>query len=627
MSVLVSRCTLRCPGTTQFLAAIGTTIRNPTTIQTNPFRLRPFSTTAGNQKKKEKRKFPERDMAEGLRVAVAGCGHGTLDALYASAQESCLARGWDSLDLFIIGGDFQAVRNAKDLSVMSVPAKYRELGDFPEYYSGEKKAPYLTLFVGGNHEAAAHLWELYYGGWVAPNIYYMGAANVLRFGPLRIAGMSGIYNETHYDRAHYERLPMGRNHIGSFYHTREFDVRKLLQLREQVDVVLSHDWPKGIEHHGSTISLFKWKPYFEKDSIDGKLGNPAAAYVMDRLRPAYWFSSHLHCKFPAIKKYESPSKAELAGKQEEQEKQKSAVEFGQRAVANPDEIDLDMDDEAGPSPVNPTNVTIDDVSAELRALLPETFETSETPETSTKPLGIPLGSSTPLGVITEDLRAQLPASFGKPVKRPLGVNPGQPVPPTIRNKTVRFLALDKCLPGRKYLQLCNINPLDKSLMEKFPISGDREQPYVLEYDPEWLAVTRAFAPYLEIGKGHMTMAPPDLGEEVYRPMIDKERTWVEQNIVDKGKLAVPHNFVQTARPHIRGTDTEFTEEQPDEHTNPQTTAFCELLGVPHLWDASPEDRARRKEKAPKDTHDTPRFTRGGGFAGSRGGGRPRGRRG
>lgn len=45
---------------------------------------------------------------------------------------------------------------------------------FPRYYSGEKKAPVLTIFIGGNHEASNHLQELPYGGWVAPNIYYLG---------------------------------------------------------------------------------------------------------------------------------------------------------------------------------------------------------------------------------------------------------------------------------------------------------------------------------------------------------------------------------------------------------------------------------------------------------------------
>lgn len=45
---------------------------------------------------------------------------------------------------------------------------------YPRYYSGEKKAPVLTIFIGGNHEASNYLQELPYGGWVAPNIFYMG---------------------------------------------------------------------------------------------------------------------------------------------------------------------------------------------------------------------------------------------------------------------------------------------------------------------------------------------------------------------------------------------------------------------------------------------------------------------
>ena len=74
-----------------------------------------------------------------------------------------------------------------------MPSKYYAMHDFHEYYSGLRTAPYLTIFIGGNHEASNYMWELYYGGWAAPKIYYMGAANVIRLGPLRIAGLSGIW--------------------------------------------------------------------------------------------------------------------------------------------------------------------------------------------------------------------------------------------------------------------------------------------------------------------------------------------------------------------------------------------------------------------------------------------------
>jgi lariat debranching enzyme len=43
---------------------------------------------------------------------------------------------------------------------MACPQKYLKLGDFNHYYSGKKKAPYLTIFIGGNHEASNYLREL-----------------------------------------------------------------------------------------------------------------------------------------------------------------------------------------------------------------------------------------------------------------------------------------------------------------------------------------------------------------------------------------------------------------------------------------------------------------------------------
>ncbi|PKX95308.1 RNA lariat debranching enzyme [Aspergillus novofumigatus IBT 16806] len=235
-----------------------------------------------------------------LRVAFEGCGHGRLDDIYDSVARSATRRGWDGVDLVVIGGDFQAVRNSNDLACMSVPQKYKEIGDFHEYYSGKKTAPYLTVFIGGNHEASNYLFELYYGGWVAPNIYYLGAANVIRCGPLRIAGLSGIWKGYDYRKPHFERLPYNNDDVQSIYHVRELDVRKLLQIRTQVDLGLSHDWPNRVELCGDHETLFAKKHGFREDSNNGRLGSIAARFVLDRLRPAFWFSAHLHVKFNAV---------------------------------------------------------------------------------------------------------------------------------------------------------------------------------------------------------------------------------------------------------------------------------------------------------------------------------------
>ena len=107
--------------------------------------------------------------------------------------------------------------------------------------------------------------ELYYGGWVAPNIYFMGYSSVINFRGLRIAGMSGIYNGRNYRRSYDEKLPYNQNDIRSVYHTRELEVMKLCQIKEKVDIFLSHDWPKGIETYGDTANLLRRKRHFERD--------------------------------------------------------------------------------------------------------------------------------------------------------------------------------------------------------------------------------------------------------------------------------------------------------------------------------------------------------------------------
>ncbi|KAG1121726.1 hypothetical protein G6F42_012152 [Rhizopus arrhizus] len=120
-----------------------------------------------------------------MKIAIEGCCHGQLDDIYGSIRlveqrENC------KIDLVLICGDFQSLRNEADTECMAVPDKYKELGTFWKYYSGRVQAPYPTIFIGGNHEASNYLWELYHGGWVCDNIYYLGHAGVINFGGLRI---------------------------------------------------------------------------------------------------------------------------------------------------------------------------------------------------------------------------------------------------------------------------------------------------------------------------------------------------------------------------------------------------------------------------------------------------------
>lgn len=89
----------------------------------------------------------------------------------------------------------------------------------------------LTLVVGGNHEASNFLQSLAYGGWLAPNIYYVGYASVLKFGSLRLGALSGIYKGGDYMKGHYERPPYDQSSMRSAYHVRNAEAFRLKQVR------------------------------------------------------------------------------------------------------------------------------------------------------------------------------------------------------------------------------------------------------------------------------------------------------------------------------------------------------------------------------------------------------------
>ena len=94
-----------------------------------------------------------------LRIAVEGCAHGELDAIYESIAVLERKEGI-KVDMLLCAGDFQAVRNHDDLQTMACPPKYRTMNTFYKYYSGEKVAPLLTVYIGGNHESSSHHVEL-----------------------------------------------------------------------------------------------------------------------------------------------------------------------------------------------------------------------------------------------------------------------------------------------------------------------------------------------------------------------------------------------------------------------------------------------------------------------------------
>ena len=72
-----------------------------------------------------------------------------------------------------------------------------------------------------------------------------------------------------------------------------------------MDIFLSHDWPCGITDYGNVNTLYnrERKQFLREDIESGQLGSPPAMEVLHKIKPKFWFSAHLHCKFAACVKH------------------------------------------------------------------------------------------------------------------------------------------------------------------------------------------------------------------------------------------------------------------------------------------------------------------------------------
>ena len=497
------------------------------------------------------------DCNKTVRIAVQGCCHGSIERIY-DMLEACEKRDEKKIDLLICCGDFQALRNTTDFETMAVPPKYRDIGTFHKYYSGVKRAPILTIFVGGNHEASSYLQELYYGGWVAPNIYYLGAAGVVRYRGLRISGISGIFKDWDYRRGRFEFPPYNNSTLRSVYHVRNVEVARLKCLTNShngrsdkpssvTDVMISHDWPRGVEQHGDLDSLLRRKKHFRDEVQTNSLGSPSNEELLNELKPKWWFAAHLHVKFIANYKHvQLPQREESTDKNIENSSMLKPSQVITSKERKQNEMDPNSNDVEASAEQGQTK---EELQNDEFIQLPKAGSDEKKEKVETSFIGLESNSNQCLDV--QDLTDLM----------------------------TQFLSLDKCLPRKRHLQIINIpcpdiaDEVDTKLPIDIKTSG-------LEYDLEWLSIIRKTNSWLSC---HNTMIPdPDTS---LINITETDLNEVQQRLQEKyGETScnqIPNNFSMNLQPHgTVGADEIINCGRMV--GNPQTDEFLDLLGLDHV---------------------------------------------
>lgn len=403
-------------------------------------------------------------MKSSVKVAIEGCCHGELNAIYNALPKDT--------ELLVICGDFQAFRNELDLDGASIPKKYQKLGDFHDYYHGTKVAPVPTIFIGGNHEASTYLQELKFGGWVAPNIYYLGEFGSIWFKGLQICGNSGIYNKQSFVRNYIddEPFPYNPHTLRSVYHVKPKNFLKMALMNHNLDIALSHDWPLNIYNHGNLHKLLQQKKFFKLDIANGTLGSPLNEFLLNYLRPRYWFAAHLHVKFEAevkfgevkLKKRKLSEGRGIAGSPANPHEIELDFDNDNITKDNSNQIELDMD--TNPQEINlnmdsndnNNNNNVNSIEVANPQEIGLDMDSSDTVKSNEDEIEISMDDmnepTTNLDMTSAPAKENHNSSFETTIHHNVSTFGTTTFPPT----TTSFLALDKCLSRRKFLEVKDI---------------------------------------------------------------------------------------------------------------------------------------------------------------------------
>lgn len=208
-----------------------------------------------------------------------------------------------------------------------------------------------------------------------------------------------------------------------------YRLKCLEKTKNRVDIMVSHDWPLGIEQHGDTEGLLRRKPFFREEVQRNDLGSRPNREVLDTIKPKWWFSAHLHVKF------------------------KATVTFQKQQDSPPASDSLTS---LVPSQINTTKASLKSISPEVSIKTEERLKEEET-----------------VSAVQEE------AAIDTPTTEFHSLESNNPCAgKDLTDQMTQFLALDKCLPRRQYLSILHV-----------PVDVPKEE-VQLEYDLEWLAILR-----------------------------------------------------------------------------------------------------------------------------------------
>lgn len=131
--------------------------------------------------------------------------------------------------------------------------------------------------------------------------------------------------------------------------------------------------------------------------------------------------------------------------------------------------------------------------------------------------------------------------------------------------STKFLALDKCLPNRRFLQLLDIETAETTDSLK------------MEYDLEWATILHATNHLLSVKHSNNFMPGPNSKERFEFTPSQEELDEIKKKFKDG--LEIPKNFTAIVEPYNPDNSLDRSQEQPKSMINPQTSQFCELLGI------------------------------------------------